>query len=68
MKNKLIKLWNNRKFRTFAQTTVSSLVVYFAGNTMFDLNFNALLCVLISAIATGLSAIMPILNESESKK
>lgn len=65
MKKNLIRLWNNRKFRTFAQTTISSLVVYFAGNTMFDLNFNALICVLISAIATGLSAVMPILNEKD---
>lgn len=68
MKNKLIKLWNNRKFRTFIQTFISTILVYFTSTTIFDMDINAIVCLIISAIATGLSAIMPILNESESDK
>lgn len=63
MKEKFIKLWNNRKFRTFAQTTLSTLLVYFAGNKIFDVDLNAFICIIISAVATGLSAIMPIIEE-----
>lgn len=63
MKEKFIKLWNNRKFRTFTQTTLSTLLVYFAGNKIFDVDLNAFICIIISAIATGLSAIMPIIEE-----
>lgn len=63
MKEKFIKLWNNRKFRTFTQTTLSTLLVYFAGNKIFDVDLNAFICIIISAVATGLSAIMPIIEE-----
>ena len=63
MKEKFIKLWNNRKFRTFDQTTLSTLLVYFAGNKIFDVDLNAFICIIISAVATGLSAIMPIIEE-----
>ena len=63
MKEKFIKLWNNGKFRTFAQTTLSTLLVYFAGNKIFDVDLNAFICIIISAVATGLSAIMPIIEE-----
>ena len=66
MKNKLIKLWNNRKFRTFIQTFLSTILTYFIGETYFDLNINAIICLIISSLATSLSAIMPVIDEKES--
>lgn len=63
MKKGLIRLWNNRKFRTFMQTFLSTILTYFIGKTYFDLNANAVICLIISALATSLSAIMPILDE-----
>jgi len=66
MKKKLIRLWNNRKVRTFIQTFLSTILTYFVGKTYFELNINAMICLIISALATSLSAIMPILDEKES--
>lgn len=66
MKNKLIKLWNNRKFRTFIQTFLSTILTYFIGKTYFDFNINAIICLIISSLATSLSAIMPVIDEKES--
>lgn len=63
MKKKFKKLWNNRIFRTFVETLVATLVGYLTCNSIFDLDSNALISLLVTAIATGLSAIMPLLNE-----
>lgn len=57
------KLWNNRIFRTFLQTTISTIVTFFTINSIFDVDSKAILSLIISAIATGLSAIMPLFNE-----
>lgn len=57
------KLWNNRIFRTFLQTTISTIVTFFTINNIFEINDKALISLIISAIATGLSAIMPLFNE-----
>lgn len=65
MKYKSIKLWNNRKFRTFIQTFLSTILTYFIGKTYFDFNINAIICLIISSLATSLSAIMPVIDEKE---
>jgi uncharacterized membrane protein len=57
------KLWNNRIFRTFLQTTISTIVTFFTINNIFEIDDKALISLIISAIATGLSAIMPLFNE-----
>ena len=57
------KLWNNRIFRTFIQTTFSTMFTYFTINNIFEIDDKALISLIISAIATGLSAIMPLFNE-----
>lgn len=57
------KLWNNRIFRTFIQTTFSTMITYFTINNIFEIDDKALIGLIISAIATGLSAIMPLFNE-----
>ncbi len=57
------KIWNNRIFRTFVQTTISTVVTYFTINNIFEIDDKALISLIISAIATGLSAIMPLFNE-----
>ena len=59
------KLWNNRIFRTFVQTTISTMITYFAINNIFDIDSKALLGLIISAIATGLAKIMPLFEEKE---
>lgn len=59
------KLWNNRIFRTFLQTTISTIVTFFTINNIFEIDDKALISLIISAIATGLSAIMPLFNEEE---
>lgn len=66
MKKKLIRLWNNRKVRTFIQTFLSTILTYFVGKNYFELNMNAMICLIISALATSLSAVMPILDEKGS--
>jgi len=63
MKKKLKKLFNNRIFRTFIQTFISSIAVYFSSTTILDINMDAMICLLVSALSTGLAAIMPLLNE-----
>ena len=63
MKKKFKKIWNNRIFRTFVETLVATLVGYLTCNSIFDLDSNALISLLVTAIATGLSAIMPLLDE-----
>ena len=62
---KFKKLWNNRIFRTFIQTMFSTVFTYFAVTNIFEINDKALLSLLISAIATGLAKIMPLLDEEE---
>jgi uncharacterized membrane protein len=57
------KLWNNRIFRTFLQTTISTIITFFTINNIFEIDDKALISLIISAIATGLSAIMPLFNE-----
>lgn len=57
------KIWNNRIFRTFIQTTISTIVTFFTINNIFEIDDKALISLIISAIATGLSAIMPLFNE-----
>ena len=61
----LKKLWNNRIFRTFIQTALASIFTYFAAVNIFDVDSKAVIGLLISAIATGLSAIMPLFNEED---
>jgi uncharacterized membrane protein len=57
------KIWNNRIFRTFLQTTISTIITFFTINNIFEIDDKALISLIISAIATGLSAIMPLFNE-----
>lgn len=57
------KIWNNRIFRTFLQTTISTIVTFFTINNVFEIDDKALIGLIISAIATGLSAIMPLFKE-----
>ena len=59
------KLWNNRVFRTFLQTAVATIFTYFAAVNIFDIDSKAIISLLISAIATGLAAIMPLINEGD---
>ena len=37
------KLWNNRIFRTFLQTTISTIVTFFTINSIFDVDSKAIL-------------------------
>lgn len=62
---KFKKIWNNRIFRTFLQTALATTFTYFASVSIFDIDNKALLSLIISAIATGLAKIMPLLNEEE---
>jgi len=62
---KLKKLWNNRIFRTFIQTALSSIFTYFAAVNIFNIDSKAVIGLLISAVATGLAAIMPLFNEED---
>ena len=57
------KIWNNRIFRTFIQTIISTIVTFFSINNVFDIDNKALLGLIISAIATAIAAIMPLLEE-----
>lgn len=59
------KLWNNRIFRTFLQTTISTIITFFTINNIFEIDDKALISLIISAIATGLSAIMPLFSEED---
>lgn len=62
---KLKKIWNNRKFRTFLQTLISTITTYFMATNIFEIDSKAIISLLITAIATGLSAIMPLIDEGE---
>ena len=57
------KIWNNRIFRTFLQTAAATIFTYFAATSIFDIDSKAIIGLLISAIATGLAAIMPLFSE-----
>ena len=57
------RIWNNRIFRTFIQTTISTIITFFTINNIFEIDDKALISLIISAIATGLSAIMPLFKE-----
>lgn len=59
------KIWNNRIFRTFIQTSLGAIFSYFAVNNITETNNKALIGIIISAIATGLSAIMPLIDDEE---
>lgn len=59
------KIWNNRIFRTFLQTTISTIITFFTINSIFEIDDKAIISLIISAIATGLSAIMPLFSEEE---
>ena len=61
----LKKIWNNRKFRTFLQTLISTIATYFMATNIFEIDSKAIISLLITAIATGLSAIMPLIDEEE---
>jgi uncharacterized membrane-anchored protein len=62
---KFKKIWNNRKFRTFLQTLISTITTYFMATNIFEIDSKAMISLLITAIATGLSAVMPLLDEEE---
>ena len=62
---KLKKLWDNRIFRTFIQTALASIFTYFAAVNIFDVDSKAIIGLIISAVATGLAAIMPLFSEEE---
>lgn len=57
------KIWNNRIFRTFIQATISTIVTFFTINNIFEIDNKTIISLIISAIATGLSAIMPLCKE-----
>lgn len=59
---KFKKVWNNRIFRTFVQTLLGTIFSYFAVNNIFETNNKILFGLLISAIATALAKIMPLLD------
>lgn len=62
---KLKKIWNNRKFRTFLQTLISTIASYFMATNIFEIDSKTIISLLITAIATGLSAVMPLIDEEE---
>lgn len=62
---KLKKIWNNRKFRTFLQTLISTITTYFMATNIFEIDSKAIISLLITAIATGLSAVMPLIDEED---
>lgn len=57
------KLWNNRVFRTFLQTVFATIFTYFTAVSIFDVDSKAMIGLIISAVATGLAAIMPLFSE-----
>ncbi len=59
----LKKLWNNRIFRTFLQTVLATVFTYFTAVNVFDIDSKAIIGLIISAVATGLAAIMPLFSE-----
>ena len=59
----LKRLWNNRIFRTFIQTVLATVFTYFAVTNIFEIDSKAIISLIISAVATGLAAIMPLFSE-----
>ena len=59
------KLWKKRKFRTFLQTIISTFATYFMTTSIFEIDNKAVISLIITAIATGLSAVMPLIDEEE---
>ena len=57
------KIWNNRTFRTFVQTFLGVIAAYFADYT-FEIESKKVMCIIIMAIATAFTKIMPLLDES----
>lgn len=68
MKRIMKKIWNNRIFRTFLQTFLSTIFVYFSSNEIFNFDMSALRALFISALSTGLAAIMPLFKIDENKE
>lgn len=62
---KFKRIWNNRIFRTFIQTTISTIVTFFTINNIVDIDNKAIIGLIISAIATGLAKIMPLFEEDK---
>lgn len=61
------KIWNNRIFRTFIETIIGTISAYVA-DYAFELNSKKLICIIIIAVSTGTSKILPLLNEKEKVK
>lgn len=55
------KIWNNRIFRTFIQAAIA------AGCTAF-LDSKPVSVIVVVAVATGLSAIMPLIDGGDDQK
>ena len=68
MKKKLIKIWNNRVFRTFLEAVVGSIAAFFVANNIFEIDSQTLIGMLISAIATGLSMVMPLIDDGDDEE
>ena len=62
MKKKFKRLWNNRIFRTFIEVTLGTLSSYLA-ETKLNVSNRELLVIIIIAISTGGSKIMPLFDE-----
>lgn len=61
------KLWNNRIFRTFIETVLATISAYFI-DYAFDLNSKKITCIIVIAVSTGISKVLPLLNEKENTK
>lgn len=61
------KLWNNRIFRTFLETVLGTISAYFI-DYAFELNSKKVTCIVIIAVSTGFSKILPLLKEEEKIK
>ena len=68
MKNKLKKLWNNRIFRTFVETTLATIVGNLTCANALDLDISVLGNIVIIGVATGISAILPLFEVNDNSK
>ena len=68
MKKNLKKLWNNRIFRTFIETTLATIVGNLTCANAFDLDISVLGNIVIIGVATGISAILPLFEINEHPK
>ena len=68
MKKNLKKLWNNRIFRTFIETTLATIVGNLTCANALDLNISVLGNIVIIGVATGISAILPLCDINEHTK